>query len=404
MKEKLKFRNWEIVMLVALFLFSISLFNLAGYIFSAMVTLLFMMEIKNMRISILEVILISFSITYFLIFTYYNAIDIETIILYLFGPWTAFIVGKTFVKKSKNQNAFIIILIVLAAGMCIHGLLNWVATLQSSYMSMYDYQRIAVDFWRKDIISVTVTGMFYTFATGISIGALISNVGKKYKVIAGITLILCISATVFFANKTLLVIIAVLLPIRIIIYLVSRDVPIKSKMIVVLSICLVLLLILIVIYFNIGGIYDQFLSLKIVDRVVSSEGDSRSEVWGTFFEDANWLKYPFGGGSIAETSSFGHLHNLWLDIYNTVGIIPFILFLIFTVCAIKRFVIFRRTMLREGMKNEYICFEYLFFAIILNCMVEPIIEANPYYFLIVLMYIGAMEGQIYRFKFYKELE
>lgn len=404
MKEKTKISNLEIVMLVALFLFSISLFNLAGYIFSAIVIFLFIIDIKSIRISIPEMILMLFSVIYFLTFAYYNDIEVETIILYLIGPWTAFIIGKMFVMKSKNQNIFIIILIVLAAGMCIHGLLNWVATLQSSYMSMYDYQRIAVDFWRKDPTSVTVTGMFYTFATGISLGALFSKIEIRYKVISGITLLMCIVATVFFANQTLLVIIALLLPIRIVSYLVSKDASTKEKIIVIFSICLVALLILILMFFNVGGIYDQFSSLKIVTRVISSEGNSRFEVWGTFFENANWLKHPFGGGAISENSSFGYLHNLWLDIYNTAGAISFLIFVMFTIWAIKRFILFRKLMLREGMKNEYICFEYLLLAIVLNCMVEPIIDANPYYFLIVLMYFGAMEGQIFKVKYCKELE
>ena len=50
-------------------------------------------------------------------------------------------------------------------------------------------------------------------------------------------------------------------------------------------------------------------------------------------------------------------------------------------------------MLLNNLRDEYEIFQCLMIAILLNMMVEPIIEANPYYFLIVLMYLGAMDAK-----------
>jgi hypothetical protein len=122
----------------------------------------------------------------------------------------------------------------------------------------------------------------------------------------------------------------------------------------------------------------------------------RLDVWMLFFKDNAFLKYLAGGGYIARNGGMGYLHNLWLDVYNRTGVLSFVVVIIFTVLMAGRYFAFRSQMLRHERTVECTCITALLIATVMNCMVEPIIEANPYYFLIVLMFLGGMNGQTRR--------
>ena len=149
---------------------------------------------------------------------------------------------------------------------------------------------------------------------------------------------------------------------------------------------------------NVGGIGQWFGSLKIIERLTTESLSGRSHVWKIFLEDYNFLRYPWGGKYITEPSRFEYLHNMWLDIYNVAGIVPFIFFVFFCVLTLKRVWIYKKIMNLRNNNDEYNMVIFLLLAIILNCAVEPIIEANPYYFITALMFLGGMEGTIRNYK------
>lgn len=387
-----KLMRWEILANIALLCFAVSLFNLAGYIFAAILVVTLACNLGHIRISTPELTLMAFSVFYFVVYSFHFPVGVEELILYLAGPWGAYLVGKQYVRRSRSDHAMMHLTVILAAGMCIHGLLNWVAMLRSDYMLTYAFQRLSVDFWRGTVVSVTVTGMFFSFATGLSIGALFSKTRKKIKLVAVITLVACLSATIFFANRTLLVVAAIMLVAYFAAMLLSARISATRKTLLIAGLVLLLILLVAAFVFNWFGLADKIMSLKIVQRMEEEES-GRLDVWKLFLEDNAFIKYPMGGGYIARSNGMGYLHNLWLDIYNSTGVLPFIAILVFTVLMFVRYVNFRKEMLRHDRVVECTCTTALLIATVLNCMVEPIIEANPYYFLIVLMFLGAMNGQ-----------
>ena len=384
--------RWEVIANIVLLCFAISLFNLAGYIFAAMLLVTLFYNVGLIKISTPELTLMGFSLFYFVIYSFHFPVTIEEFILFLAGPWGAYLIGKQYVLRSRSKNAMMTLIVILAAGMCLHGLLNWVAMLQSEYMLSYAYKRESVDFWRGDVVSVTVTGMFFTFATGLAIGALFSHTKGKLKILAVVTLIACLGATIFFANRTLLVVAAIMLVCYIAATMVSAKVSAARKTLMLAAMGFVLLILVLAFAFNWFGMTDKIMSLKLFQRMSGEEG-GRMDQWKLILEDNAFLRYLLGGGNIALNGGERYLHNLWLDIYNRVGILPFIMIVTFTVQMAARYMPFRRQMLRHGKVVECTCFTALLVALVLNCMVEPIIEANPYYFLIVLMFLGAMNGQ-----------
>ena len=198
MKIRIKNRPNEIILLAILFAFSISFLNLAGYIYVVLIGYVFVKYGRQIKMSSSILLLIGFSGTYFLFYACHFGISLEKIIIYLLGPWTAFIIGKMIVEKKLSFSKFIII---LSSGMFLHGFLNWITYLRSSHYQTYDNYRRSVDVWRKELVNVNTTGMFFTFATGISIGVIFSNAKRIYKIFAAMIVLVSTMISMFFANR-----------------------------------------------------------------------------------------------------------------------------------------------------------------------------------------------------------
>ena len=309
---KIDKKRIELLFLIVLFCFAISLFNRAGYIFSALVLITVVFCYKSIHITSVEILLIIFSLSYGSIFAWYYGISLDNIILQFVGPWAAYIVGKLYIKKTQYNNGFMIFILVLAVGMFLHGVLNIIAYLKSDYFFLYKYYRQSVDFWRNELVNVKSTEMLYTFLTGIGLGIIFSR-NSKGKVISWAVVLFSVFITVFLANRTLLIIFLFICLIRMFFWFRSVNVSARKKTIVASVLILGILLLLICINFNILGIGSIVNSLKIIQRFSGSEL-TRFDVWNTFFDDFAFLEHLFGGKALVHDSEFGYLHNTWLDI------------------------------------------------------------------------------------------
>lgn len=375
-----------------LFAFSISLFNLAGYIFALLVLMLMIIGTSSIKVGIEDIYIIAFSVCYFVFYWINYDIGIETIIIFLIGPWSAFWLGKTYIANYNSSKEFIQFLIVLSLGMFIHGLLNWLAYMNSSHMEYYDYYRQSVDIWRGTIVNVNTTGMYFTFFTGICLGVIFTKQSYKMKLFALTMVTSSLAATVFFASRTLLYIAGIIVLWQSGKLLLSSKLLFRKKIVLIeLLICAAFILLYIYIN-NVWGLNDAFNSLKLVQRISAGETTSRWSVWTVFFDNMNFMDHMFGGGDLLENTPLNYMHNMWLDVYNVAGILPFILLVVITFRSIKK-ICYYNVIARYDHYNESVIVTCLFVAIFLNCMVEPIIEANPYYFLIVMMFIGATDSR-----------
>ena len=333
-----------------------------------------------------------FSLSYGVIFSIHFEMGITEFILYFIGPWSAYILGKVYIKTSRLKNSFIIFITILSLGMYLHGILNVIAYVRSEYILLYQYYRQSVDFWRNELVNVKTTEMLFTFATGISLGVVFTTYKAVYKIIASLIIAFSIFVTIFFANRTLMIIFFVILLWRGICWFLDKKVPNKNKIIASIIILTVLLLLFVLISLNIGGLGDSFYTIKIVQRFFSDDEYTRFDVWDLFIKDFRFVEHPFGGNKLVENEEFGYLHNMWLDVYNIVGAIPMILLIVFTIAVVIKFFNFRKITRNSDQNNIYIIFQSLILAVFMNMMVEPIIEANPYYFLISIMFFGAMDS------------
>jgi len=385
MTLRLRKIRWNTLFLILLFCFSISLFNLAGYFFAATAFILLLFNVKRITVSTPELVLFIYSSVYYLYYTMYRGLSIEYFIIFMVGPCAAYLIGKLYMQNmTADDNSFMVFIVVIATGMFCHGALNVYAYVHSEHYALYEFYRQSVDFWRGGVVNVKTTEMFFTFASGISIGTLFSKTKLKFKVLALAVLIASLSITIFFANRTLILICLVILIWQ---FFVSK-IPRQTKLLITILVAGIVFLFFALANYTALG--EDLAALKIIKRITEGEASSRFDVWWNFFEDNKFLRYPFGGAFIVKGTGLNYLHNMWLDIYNTVGFIPFIAFIVFTIMMFKEFRVYRVVMLDAGKDTEYTIFKCLMLAVIFNCMVEPIIEANPYYFLSVLMFLGAM--------------
>ena len=387
---------YEFSFLVVLFCFAVSLFNLTGYIFSAMVLVMFFFYSRRLYFTSLDLWLLLFSVCYFLIYGIQFGVDVETFILYFLGPWTAHMMGHQYMEQSANKKSFLVLLVVISSGMFIHGILNVFAYLRSDYFSLYNYYRQSVDFWRGDLVNVKSTEMLFTFATGLGIGVMFTSYPKKYKVLSLIALMVVLVATVLMANRAMLIIFSSLLLWRLFCWYRDSKVPVNKKYVFSISSLIIILIVILMVLFNVKGITDYFKELKIFQRFTSENELTRLDVWNVFFKDFRFLEFPFGGKELTLDAAWNYLHNMWLDVYNVTGFVPFTVLIILTFKVIISFSRFNKIMKVAKKENERVLFQSLAIAIFMNMLVEPIIEANPYFLLMVFMLFGAMETYMHK--------
>ena len=94
------------ITVVGLFLFSIGAFNLPGQIFFALTLSYFIWKSKVIVFQKQELALLLFSASYFIIYTFHFGFAVKSIIIYLWGPWAAFLFGKWFVVSERDAHAF----------------------------------------------------------------------------------------------------------------------------------------------------------------------------------------------------------------------------------------------------------------------------------------------------------
>lgn len=87
--------------------------------------------------------------------------------------------GKWFVLSDNSDRSFQEMTNTLTFGFFLHGVLNLLAYLKSDYYAQYAYQRVSVDFWRGDMVSVISTGFMFTFAVALSTSILFSHCGVR---------------------------------------------------------------------------------------------------------------------------------------------------------------------------------------------------------------------------------
>lgn len=378
----IKLKPTEIIAFLLLALFSVSLLNMGGYFLVALFLFYFVVHFNTKLVIDRKcAVLLLFSVIYIINYSFYWSIGIKEIIIYLIAPWGVYLFGHSFVKNSNSDYAFDIMTVILALGLFVHGMLNFFLTI-----SMYGFNtgyRISMDFWRKEFIAVTGCSLYYVPLMGLSVGYLFEGKNKFLKMTSILSIVLGMTANLVYVNRTAVYLMAILIIGAILTLIFKRKILLNK----LTSILLISILLIFAFTVDLGGIRSFVLNLDVVDRIQQNE-TGRLNIWLNYIFSDWWL-FPFGGKQA--TVSYGFAHNLWLDVFYTVGYIPFILLVIFTFQSYGIINNFNKSGYHG--RKKYI---YLIFAMMISSFVEPVIDSNPYYFLIFIMIIGGMSGGLAR--------
>ena len=290
-----------------------------------------------------EILLLFFSLSYFGMDVYHHGLTLRGCVVYLLGPWSAYRMGKSYVLYAGSRQALGRVLAAPALGMGLHGLLNWLACLP--HQAGGAPVRLAVDVWRGDPVSVTCTGMLLTAVSALALGVLAAPGSRRRKGAAVCCLGACLAESVYFANRTLPAICLLLLAGRALAWLFRPDVAPERKLRRCAGVFLCALPVTALLVWDVWGFGDWFVSLPLLERIRNPEaGISRVKIWLSFFQNGRWLRFPLGGEELTAGLPVSWFHNLWLDLYRQGGLLPFVLFLVFTVLEIRHALALRRNM------------------------------------------------------------
>lgn len=382
----------EYLWLLILALYSVSVFNLGGYVLVFMLGLYLLLHLRRISLSPLFLSLLFFSAFYFTFYYLHFDLGFSEIFNYLIAPWAALAFGEIFTRRSVCRWAPYMVIGVVAMGLFAHGLLNLFAYLENIATAI-DGRRAAYDFWRQEWISVTANGLYYPMALGLALGVLFSDFRKWVKLLALAVIAVAGVNAVLLGHRTTLFVVLLILIYNVAVVLLRRDTSIREKRKWIVS-GIVLLIILTIVYAaDLAGFRTWIENSVLFARMTNSDSvnsTSRLAIWMSFFKNA--YLHPFGGAAFDLAEQASWVHNLWFDVYYKVGILPFVCLCIATALIVKQLLALRRQCRNSGQTQVSAVLTNLYLAVFLSCMVEPVIDANPYLLISFFMITGCVSG------------
>lgn len=310
----------------------------------------------------------------------------------------AYFIGSNL--KYKTQDNVIKIIYILAFGMATYLILNLLLELyfwhdNLSYMfnkpSHYELWLYILKYPVENVkdIKVNTTGMSINF---LFISSMIYYVIKyeKEKRIKLLVIVLFLLSSIYciaLARRTTLImfIISMLFSVFFDVIFIKKHKAMNFSKISLSIICI--LIIIIIIYFNnflnVKNIFDNLMIVKKIRQI----GFSTYRLQIFFNNFKLYPKYMWGGRKISDFT--GYLtHNLWGDIYDYAGIIPYLLSIVLTILTIIKII----KLLSN--KNINIITKLLYSVILINmCLimfVEPIMTGMSIFMISSVLVLSTM--------------
>lgn len=376
-KNKTKFFHVVLISLWALLFFNT--FNLSKYI---VVFLSIYILFQLLNTTFLNMVLTNIQLWWLLLFCVlyvtlqinYQFMDIRTGLRYLLYPLVFYVFGIVIVTKLRNEKQIIYYLYATIIGLSAYGVSTVIYSSQIYGMVWSPYMRWATIPWQQDV-KMGATGLGIYVALGISLsGLLFIKTNVFIKTLNALIFIFSLYSSISLANRTGLII--ALLSVILIYFLQMRLNSIRSNLKIAFYFISQCMLLFLLFNWNVFNVKTFWLQSNVVKRFndVTLSSNPRFITWSEAFRGV--FSNPLGGKQ--SQLSLGYAHNLWLDVGWTTGLFPFILLVLFTLLTLKGYVQLLET------DNISIYFKYLVTTMLcgflLTFMVEPILEANMFFF------------------------
>ncbi|SDL40293.1 hypothetical protein [Kriegella aquimaris] len=370
--------GWPIVALFAFFLLNpFDLGYLAGYLLVPIIYTRGDFIKTNLDSSFF--ILFIFSVVYALFYSFDPNMHIQTFVFYMFFPPTFYLLGKYFVIKTKTVRQLYILFFIVACLYSFTALASVALNLVKGGFAQYD--RTIGIFWNGRLVTATLMAAFFTYNMCIPTLLLIPQKKIKlvYKLGAVGIFIISLLCTFRLGSRTQLAICMLSIVMGLLFIIPKQSIKQNLKLFAFMIIMAFALLKFV--SFDLDADYLSVLGNRLQESEDTGTAGNRSQRWAKSL--ANLFTKPFGW----ERTEFGYSHNLWLDVAQSTGLLPFILLLLFTIKSSLKIV---KVIL---VKNQNLPFQTMvityFMATHLLFFVEPVMLGAFYMFVLFCFFQGA---------------
>ena len=354
-----KNKKIDIVINILIFCLSMNLFHIGQFALPLICLILFIdngfkLKISNIKVFIL---LCLFSISFF-IFSY----DLGFYSVMGFCLPMAYYIGNNLIKSEENIKKLIYI---IALGMGVHVILN---LLYEFYLYGFDFVKHGshLDIWTQSKIAATTTATNYMIIIGCIYFVIFKEKNKKIKLLFLVTFLIMMYYNLYLGRRTPILI----LPICLIVCFVCEFLVFNGNKKLMKKILLIFTIVfttaVIFWLFDLLGFKTRISGLPFYKKFLQ-EGLSSGRL-EILIEGAKLMPYYlWGGQNISSILGIG-FHDLWTDIYDYAGIVPFVLFVIYTVYdAVVAYKVIRNNKNNNDLK-------LLLIGVLLTCFLQSILE------------------------------
>lgn len=310
----------------------------------------------------------------------------EVVIMYVLANYLACEIKA----QEKKEEKIVLVLLVMVIGLTVHGLLNSYTFLDGQWKD--GNIRVWKDFWSGEYVHGTMQVLYYLPAIALVFPALMFFKNKKIcNVFLVLSAIFFVYISIVSQSRMSVVILPVVFFVQAIIYVLLNKEQVRKyitkRIILILTGVLLTGVIIVAILLFSTSSGKTFIS--ILDRDGGIFNNIRFKIQRSALKQL--LVYPMGG-NLMDHLGYAHAHNVWLDIADIGGIIPFTSFVGYTAITIyeliklvlKKDILIETKMMVMGLYVVY----FLFFTI------EPGLNWHVYFIAPWLFLHGLVHGYI----------
>ena len=388
---KIKLNNtFFLSILMVLMIFEIPYFNL--FLVIPFISLMYIMLIQQKKVFLTwqMLILSVFIILYFYIdttleqsATYKTWYAISAISMYMCGYY---IEPEKYSYEGLSENVENKVHLISAAYL----IYVLITIIYSMFKGQFGISRNPLNIWTGLLRAATHYGTMLVLPVAYGAAYIVVGKGIREKIKGVAYVILSIIVTIIIAGRTILYFTPLAL-VLVYFYNIKVSGTFKKKHMAQLIACIVLI-VLFLIFFKLNLFYIQSIIMKsqlgmryLYGQVDKIAEDGRAVNIKYLFSHIN--ESLMGGGYTRRNS--GDLHNIYLNVFDLSGIIPFFLLICFSLnSTLKIRKAFSNKILTD--KNRVIMFSVLSLAFI-QLLLEPVMESVPVFCWCVLYILGCME-------------
>lgn len=265
------------------------------------------------------------------------------------------------------------ILIIFGLSFAAHGLLNYFYSLQLGVGN----SGLCYDVWSKSHSASTAQGVLFTPFVSVIWIVLLQHRSPILKAASFVTLLFAVRYNFMLGGRSFLLLLAlaafVYLVLKITLSADSVGDAIKNLLVVFFLLILILYL-----YqkdvFNLKSTFENsYMAHRFKYQGVAE--DDRATRW--VYYASHFSQGIFGGNKISISSGYGYAHNLWLDVFDQAGFIPFLLLLVLSCSSVAQGI--RTAFSANSYEGLYAASFYVtYFA---QFFIEPILQGSPFFFI-----------------------